>query len=27
VWLVEDDPESVWLSGLPPHGPGVIRPG
>jgi hypothetical protein len=27
AWLVEDDPESVWLSGLPPHGPGVIRPG
>jgi hypothetical protein len=27
AWLVEDDPESIWLSGLPPHGPGVIRPG
>lgn len=26
AWLVEDDPESLWLSGLPPHGPGVIRP-
>lgn len=26
AWLVEDDPESIWLSGLPPHTPGVIEP-
>jgi hypothetical protein len=25
-WLVEEDPEAVWLSGLPPHGPAVIEP-
>lgn len=24
AWLVEDDPDSIWLSGLPPHGPAVI---
>lgn len=25
-WLVVDDPDSIWLSGLPPHGPAVIEP-
>lgn len=25
-WLVEDDPEALWMSGLPPHGPAVIEP-
>ncbi len=24
-WLVQDDPESIWMSGLPPHGPAVIE--
>lgn len=23
-WLVEDDPQAFWFSGLPEHGPGVI---
>jgi len=26
AWLVEDDPEGLWMSGLPPHGPAVIEP-
>ena len=25
-WLVEDDPERFWMSGLPSHGPAVIEP-
>jgi hypothetical protein len=24
-WLVEDDPEGVWLADVPDHGPGVLR--
>jgi hypothetical protein len=24
-WLIEDDPEAIWMSGLPPHGPAVIE--
>lgn len=24
AWLVEDDPEAIWLAGLPEHGPPVI---
>jgi hypothetical protein len=24
-WLVEDDPEGVWLADVPAHGPGVLR--
>lgn len=24
-WLVLDDPDGFWLSGLPPHGPAVIE--
>jgi hypothetical protein len=26
TWLVEDDPEAIWMSGLPAHGPAVIEP-
>jgi hypothetical protein len=25
-WLVQDDPDSFWLAGLPPHWPAVIEP-
>ncbi|MCE3556171.1 hypothetical protein LWC33_32610, partial [Pseudonocardia sp. RS11V-5] len=24
-WLVEDDPEGVWLADVPAYGPGVLR--
>jgi hypothetical protein len=24
-WLIEDDPEAIWMSGIPPHGPAVIE--